>query len=182
MGIFLLSSHSAFLFSQQVLWGDNFILSYVHSVYSRIWKKWGICPHALKKVGDLPTRFEKMWGICPHALKKWGGSATLWKNVGDFQKVWGIIRWWNKWLSQRLFFFFINNQWYFQPLLWCTSPKISLKTSTNCVVYWLTKARQWPRLTRQNRLWLIMLLQLVHLGRWWGRQCEEITNFAFRHC
>ena len=42
-------------------------------------------------------------------FEKSGGPArTLWKNVGDFQKVWGIIRWWNKWLSQRFFFFFFS--------------------------------------------------------------------------
>ena len=70
----------------------------------------------------------------------------------------------------------------FKPLLWCTSPKISLKTLTKHVVYWLTKAWQWSCLTRQNRLWLITLLHLVHLGRWCGRQCEEIINFAFRLC
>ena len=43
-------------------------------------------------------------------FEKSGGSARkLWKNVGDFQKVWGIIRWWNKWPSQRLFFLLTIN-------------------------------------------------------------------------
>ena len=48
-----------------------------------IWKSWKF----------LEKKKLSSWAVFILGFEKSGGSArTLWKNVRDFQKVWGIIR------------------------------------------------------------------------------------------